>query len=259
MMEIKLKAKRTSLILLIFICSCAKIKVNSPSPRFISPEAQGKLFSGQVRLEQQGGTEGTIDFENDALDNPLALRNTVSGPASSIDLGLLEKLDLTIKGNNNAATVYTLKYQILGESEKQAKAGNRSLAVSLGYGYEVMNENESDVDLFSSSKNTEAEVEQSILETSLIYGYRPHNDTLVYFSGQISKQDINFKLSSDNSALDGKSFSLNSWIYGLSLGARRDFQKSYFVMEVSSQNTNWTNNDPMTYAFINMAIGYKWN
>lgn len=263
MMATKQKTRDVNLLLIIslsaFLFSCSKIRVKTPSSRFISPEAQGKLFNGQARLEQQGGTEGTADFAGNRTDNPMELRNNASGPAVALDLGLLDQVDFIIKGNYNAATVYTVKYQIMGDSRMNAKKGNQSLAVSVGYGYETISETESDSDLFDNDNGTEAEIEQSIFETSLIYGYRPQDDTLIYTSVQATKQDLNFELTSDTAALNGEKFSLNTWAYGLSAGAIRYFDKYFLNLEVSAQSTDWNHNDAMTYAFLNLALGYKWD
>ena len=107
--------RKNSLILitLVTFASCAKIKINTPSTRYVSPEAQGKLFNGSFRLEQQMGTEGTLDFSGNRLDNPMEYRNNVTGIGFNIDIGLLEKLDLMIKSYDDAPGLTVLKYQFL--------------------------------------------------------------------------------------------------------------------------------------------------
>jgi hypothetical protein len=266
MMAINQGIRRSSylLVLALVFTSCAKIKINTPSSRFISPEANGNLFDGSARLSGSSATEGTLNFDNDKTDNPLELRNNVTGLGLDLDLGIVEKLDFIIKGSASAPGVYTIKYQILGDPRSTAQIGNQSLAVTVGYGTQLESQSENDSGIFDdSSDNTSADIEQSLMEFSVIYGIRPQSlkkEGLFYGSIQASKHDINFEITkSDNIALDGKTFSLNSWSYGASLGAIRYFDKYYANIEMSAQRTDWTNNDPMTYAFLSMAMGYKWD
>ena len=258
MMELKKGAK--ALLLTLLVCSCAKIKVTTPSSRFISPETQGKLLSGSVRVEQQGGTEGTLSFENDQTDNPLELRNNVTPIATSLDLGILENLDLVVKGNGDAAAVYMLKYQIMGKNAQEASAGNQSLAVGIGYGLQEESQSDSGSTFNDVSGDISSSIKQSILDMTLIYGYRPHEDTLLYASVQALKQSFSFHLDADDTpALDGEKFELDTWAYGMALGATRYWEKYYFSMELSAQRTDYTNNDPTTFGFFSVALGYKWN
>lgn len=266
MMAINQKVKNVNYILLLTLVftSCAKIKINTPSSRFISPEANGNLLDGSVRLSGSSGTEGTLDFDNNKTDNPLELRNNVTGLGFDIDLGVIDKLDFIIKGSAYAPTVYTLKYQILGDPRSTAQKGNQSLSVTAGYGVNVEDQSESDTSIFNDSNdNTDAEIEQSLMEFSVIYGIRPQSlkrDGLFYASIQASKHDVNFEITkSDNPSLEGETFSLNTWGYGFSLGAIRYFEKYYSNIEISAQKTDWTNNNPMTYAFFSLAMGYKWD
>jgi hypothetical protein len=266
MMAINQETRRSSflLILVLVLSSCAKIQINTPSSRFISPEANGNLLDGSARLSGSSGTEGTLDFANDKTDNPLELRNNVTGLGFDLDIGVIENLDFIIKGSAYAPAVYTIKYQILGDPRSSAQKGNKSLAVTVGYGTQVESQSENDEGIFDNSNdNISADIEQSLMEFSIIYGVRPQSlkrDGLFYGSLQASKHDINFEITkSDNALLDGKSFTLNSWSYGASLGAIRYFEKYYTNIEISAQRTGWTNNNPMTYAFMSMAMGYKWD
>lgn len=256
------KLKFILLLSLIFTASCSKIKITTPSSSFVSPEAQGKLLSGGVRLQQQGGTEGTLSFENDQTDNPLELRNNVTPLSGAADLGILEKLDLVVKGHSNAATVYMLKFQLLGDSRVNAKKGNKSLSIGIGYGELDQGQNDdSDSVLSDSDSGVEAAINESMLELSLIYGYRPEEDTLTYLGLHAVRQRFNFELSSSsNTALDGEEFELQTWAYGASAGAVRYFDNNYYAnIELSAQRTDYNNNDPTTFAFLNLAIGYYWD
>ncbi len=266
MMATKLKIEKNSylILLLLLFFSCAKIKVNTPSSRFISPEANGNLLDGSVRLSASSGTEAALDFDNDKTDNPLELRNNVTGLGFDLDLGVIENLDFIIKASANAPAVYTVKYQLFGNPRSTAQKGNHSLALTAGYGTQVEHQTESDTSIFNGSNdNIEAEIEQSLMEFSLIYGVRPQSlkkDGLFYGSIQISKHDINFEITkSDNAALEDEDFTINTWSYGAAIGAIRYFEKYYANVEISAQRTDWTDNNPMTYAFLSFAMGYKWD
>ncbi len=248
-------------LMLAVLSSCAKIQVKTPASRFVSPEAQGKLFAGSIQAEQQTGLEGTLDLSGDRTDNPLELRNNVSDFATSLHLGLLDKLDFFVKGHANAPSVYNFKYQVLGSSRKDAQKGNHALAISIGYGQSTSSQTEEDTSIFNNQDDEiEAELEHSLLDASIIYGYRPENDTLVYGSIQVSKQDVNFELDIDgNDNLNGKKFTLNTWAYGVSIGAIRYFEKYSINLESSLQRTDWNRNDPGTYGFIQASLAYKWD
>ena len=262
MMGISRKAKSANFILLAMLfSSCAKIQINTPSSRFISPEANGKLFSGSVRGSTYKGTEGTVDFSEDKTDNPLELRNNVTGLGVDLSLGFIDRLDFLLRSSANAPSIYTLKYQILGAPRLEAKKGNQSLAVTFGYAQQEETQSESDTSVFNDSDDSiEADITQKLVDLSLIYGYRPSDDTLVYGSLQLTQHDVDFKITdSDSSSLTGEKFSINSATYGLALGATRYFNKFYSTLEVSAQRTNWSNNDPVTYGYLSFAFGFKWD
>tara|TARA_Y100000768_G_scaffold388962_1_gene389335 strand:+ start:763 stop:1542 length:780 start_codon:yes stop_codon:yes gene_type:complete len=259
-MELK-KASKVFFIL-ILSASCSKIKITTPASNFVSPEAQGKLLSGGVRLIQQAGTEGTVSFSNDSTENPLELRNNVTPLAGAADLGILEKLDLVVKGHSSAASVYMLKYQVLGDSRLEAQKGNQSLSFGVGYGeLEQGQRDDSDSIIEQSSDGVEAAINESLLELSLIYGYRPQEDTLTYIGLHALRQNFDFELSSDsNATLDQEKFDIQTWAYGLSLGAVRYFSSNYYAnLEISAQRTDYDNNDPTTFGFFTLAIGYNWD
>ena len=259
------KTRKTNLLLLLaaslVFASCAKIQVQTPSSRFVSPEAQGKLLSGVAKFEQQSGTEATLDFTNDAVNNPLQLRNDITNPALSIDIGLAEKVDFLIRGNGYAESLYTVKFQLLGDSRQTAAKGNKSLAVMFGYSNATSSQSESDTSIFNTTTDSiSADINQTVADFSVIYGQRTEADVLVYSSVQITKYDLKFKLdATSGSALDGQSFTLDTLNYGAALGAIRYFEKYYLNLEISAQRSNWTNNDALTYAFANIALGYKWD
>ncbi|MDH5414084.1 MAG: hypothetical protein OEW87_08100 [Flavobacteriaceae bacterium] len=246
----------TLLLLTVIFTSCSKIQITSPSSQYLSPEAQGKLGSGSIRLEQSAGAEGTLDFTGDRLDNPMVMRNNVTPLSAAADIGILEKLDIVFKSNGNAPSTTVLKYQILGDDRLKAKKDNLSLSVAIGYGEEESSELESD--LFNGS--IDASITQQLLEASIIIGKRTSDDSLLYSSLQAFKQDARFKLNAPtNLNLHQKTFRLNTWVYGLSFGAIRYFTSAYVNLELSAQTTDWNHNDPTTFGFATLAIGTKWD
>ncbi len=258
-----IKIRKEGSLLLILIClsvSCAKIQVISPSSRFINPEAQGKAWQGGFKLIQQAGTEGTLDFEGERLDNSMELRNTSTPLAFSLDVGINHNLDFIYKAHASAPTVYTVKWQLMGANRVDAQVGNKSLAVTLGHGNSGQFQTQDDTSGFNElDEGIEAEITQSLLEASIIYGQRISNETVVYTSALVSKQDMSFKLESkDITELNDKTFTINTWNYGLALGAISYIEQMTIAVEASIQKTDYTRNRPTTYGFATMAVGYNW-
>jgi hypothetical protein len=256
--------KSNQVILLIaFFCfySCADIKVYTPSSRFISPESTGRTFGGGVQIENQGGSEITLDFDNDQLDNPGESRNDVSFVAVGLELGIIDRLDFFTKFNFNSPSLSGLKYQILGENRKDATVGNNSLAVTIGAGGSTQESTSSSSGFFSGGDINGSKIKHNVVDASIIFGRRIEESVLMYASYQISKHSVDIELESDDNVnLDGKSFQIESTTTGASLGVIRYFGSVFYMnMELSAQKTKWTNSDESTFAFANLNLGWKWN
>lgn len=254
------KAKRNSLITIValgsILASCSNIKVRTPSSRFISPEAQGKFFSANTQIEVQNTTEAEFDFENNDVES-LSLAGNRVQTALALDLGLHEKVDLVIKSNGDAPTVTSMKFQLYGKPRLKAKKGDQSIAVTFGAG------KESDTDLkdsiFNVSGSTKADVEQSLIDFSVILGHRMNDDSLAYLSLSATKHNAKGSFSSSNAQIDGKDFDIQTWSYVTALGAIRYYKNLVLNVEANLQKTHWTGNQANTYGNISAAIGLKFD
>lgn len=248
-----------SISVLTLLQSCSQIKIKTPSARFTSPEANGRLFSGKIQIQQTGGTEAIVDLSNDKLDNSLYLKNTASPIEITGEFGILKNLDLFIKPHKDSATLTGLKLQFIGPNYKEAKAGDHSMAFTIAGGKETRSDSDDDSFLLDDS-NTDVEIEQTVFDTALIYGYRLDNTSLAYISINATKYDLVLNFNNDsNATLNNKEKDLATWAYGTAFGAVRYFDQLYLNLEVNAQNTNWDDNESTTFVFLNMSLGWRWD
>jgi hypothetical protein len=257
------KVKRNNLLglcFLILFASCGQIQIKTPSSRFISPEAAGKLLSGEVEIQQQGGAEGTIYINSTDIDNPMELRNNVTPLAFGFNLGLMDKVDFITYSYTDSAPLYGAKIQLMGKSRQEAKKGDQSLAVTLGYGEQYKSQSESRTELFTGDVEVKgADIKQTLKDISVIYGYRTADDVVVYTSVQLTQHEFHAEIESNDSAINGKHLNYQTTNLGAALGAIRYFKSMHAKLELSGQHVNWTLNDPATYAFLNIALGWYWD
>lgn len=138
--------KKLALVLLPLLGTGCAIIVNTPSVRFDTPEARGKLGKGYIGI---GGTvTKAVTVVSLTTSTPPATQPSQdSGLSIPIfgGLGILERLDLELKGQPayaySGATSPTLlraKYQILGRTRAQNDAGFEAgpvLATTFGGGF----------------------------------------------------------------------------------------------------------------------------
>jgi hypothetical protein len=250
-------------ILACLISSCAQIEVFTPSSRFLSPEATGKTHASRIQIHQIAGTTSTFNFDNDKLDNPLTLKNNKAALGLDFEMGIKSRIDIFTRVNSSSTPLLGAKFQILGDSRKDAKLGNNSLAISIAGGSlkSSMEEDnamiggrtlQDDLDLVS--------IQQRVFDISLIFGRRVTQDVLIYSSLQATKNDIEVHLSSkENPNLDDKNFKLSTTTYGVALGAIRYWRVFFINSEISVQSLEWDNNDKSEFLYGAISMGWKWN
>lgn len=246
--------KAASLLSLLFLISCAQIELKTPSSRFMSPETSGKALNYGLQLIQQSGVEAKINIVANELDK-VDLSNSASPLTYSGYVGVLDKLDIIYYNYIDSASLLGVKYQILGESKANAKQGNQSLALTLGGGGQ--SKTTTSQDLFDEEVD-KTELEQNLVDASIIYGYRTTDNILVYSSLHISNHSAKLKIISNNdSALDGQTETYKTSNLGLSLGSMIYNKKKnvHLSIEASAQRVNWTHTDEKTFGFISGAIG----
>ena len=247
-----------SLILIIIFVSCSRIGVKTPSSRFITPEASGKLFFGKVTLGSQSSSAAYVNLDDDKTNNPLDIEHDMDDLvfAQLIEIGLHEKIDIFQKEQRSAPSLLGLKYQFSGKSVGEAKKGDKSFAMTISGGADSSYDSD-ESNIFNG--DVYADIYHSIIDFALIYGKRIEDDILAYVSLSYSQHKAEFELSSfDRPPLDGKKFNLRSDVYGVNFGITKYYKYTFLMSEISFQHTNWTHNEPTTLAFYAASVGWRW-
>jgi hypothetical protein len=252
---VQMGKKATSLFSLIFLVSCAQIELKTPSARFISPESSGRSLAYGFQMMQQSGTEAKVNIVANELDK-VELSNTASPLAFSGYVGVLENLDIIYYNYVDSASMLGVKYQIFGDSKEKAKEGSKSLSVTLGGGGQTQTTTSDNI---FDEKVDETELDQNLVDASVIYGYRIKDYILLYSSFHISNHTANLKIvSNSDPALDGASETYATTNYGLSLGSTiyTKNKKAHLSIEASAQRVNWTHSEEKTFGYISGALGF---
>ena len=244
-----------TLILLSY--SCSSITVYNPSSRFMTSESTGRTFAGAGSFGSNGGTQATISLENGKINNEVKLRNNVSPLTGAFEMGIIKQLDFFTKTNINSPSLTGLKYQIYGESRAKADEGNTSIAISIAAGGQSKEAQSNTI--FFSSDIEKYSVHHNVTDFSIMGGHRFDKDILTYASIQYTRNTVKIELESTDMSLHGKNFIIENNTIGYSLGVVR-YWKTYFLnAELSAQINRWSHSDQMTFAFVNLNMGWKWN
>jgi len=269
-MEIRTERKKINLLIItsfLFMWSCShKIKVRTPSARFISPEAQSDTLDGEFSVYYAPGARAELDLKNGKADNALSVYNEPKNAffdsiGLSGDIGIVKDLDLLLLSNGKDTPILVgLKYQILGKSRKIAKKGDHSLALSYAGGTSSKtDEDGEDLELTPQDEDTKVELDLESTDASLIYGYRFSNTQLIYSGISYTKSKFSGVLESQNSSLNNQKVKYKATITGAHIGYLSYISKSgSFKAELSGQKVKWTNTDEQTFGFFSMGFGIHW-
>lgn len=208
----------------LFLTSCKSVTVPLSITRMDIPESrhEGARFHAEVMSARNAAAE--------VIQNPNVRPPTTARPDEvSIegDLGygagvsLLRKWEIAFRVNTLAPSMIKTKVQLIGDPIDEAKAGNFSLALSLGVGSSNFNYDQNND--ISSEHDVEVERKQTAIDTALILGYRVQDKILMYggFYTTRSKYDINLKQKISNDGLTGAAdynYNGNSNLTGINLG-----------------------------------------
>tara|TARA_Y100000780_G_scaffold232456_1_gene264111 strand:- start:31935 stop:32711 length:777 start_codon:yes stop_codon:yes gene_type:complete len=256
--------KGSSLLIgLFFLASCAnKVRVHTPAPLFMTAETKGKSLGGDFLFSISGGTEGSIDLDDDDLDGPLALRNDVAPVYMHLGIGIVEKVDFYLRSSSaESPGALGLKWQFLGKSKQEAQKGDHSLAMFLGGGSSTSSRKSDDIFDGDSDSDFEAEADQKIREIGVIHSYRSGEETVTYSSLRMGMHELNVDITKDTGSpsLAGEEFDTKTTFVNASVGVKRYWGKKTASLELSAQNTKWSNNESTTFAFISGAFGWHWD
>lgn len=183
---------RTGVVLALpFLTGCA-ITLNVPVNRFESPESSG---SGQIFLEGgiQGASKAIIVSNTTASPpdvNSPAFERTSAGTVG-VGVGILERVDLSVRGQVNTPSLLKAKLQLLGSSSSRAARGTFSLAVSAGIG--MGNKSQQDADVFT-PVTAVSDVDFITYDAAVIAGYRLSPSVLLYGSGYRTRISVDGKV-----------------------------------------------------------------
>lgn len=270
MMESRKKSVKNSCFLIIslfLLSACShRIKVRTPSTRFISPEAQSDSLDGEFSVYYAAGSRAELDLKNGQPDNPL---NVYNEPKSIIfdsvglsgDIGIIKSLDLLILSNGkDTPTLIGIKYQLFGKTRKEAKKGDHSVAISYAGGNSSKSDKDGeDLELTAQDEDSKVELDLESTDLSLIYGYRFSNTQLVYTGMSYTTSKFSGILESQNVNLNNQKVKYNAFITGAHLGYFSYLSKNAsFKAELSGQKIKWTNTKEKQFAYFSMGFGIHW-
>lgn len=227
----------------------------------ISPEAQGKFLSGSVDIRLSSTKEDEWSFTNDDVKKPFDGERDTYKISGMIDLGLLNRLDFVYLDYLSGSTVgiLGLKFQILGDTRKDAKKGNFSLSLFAGGGANEDSVDNSDNDLSNFTSNVDKlEYEVDHQDLGLIIGYRWSDSLLHYFNAYYFHENIKGKVTTDGS-LDRAKFkdSQDGMIY--SSGVILDLGPNWFLKgDFSHMTSKWSSTRGFTSNAVNGGVGVHW-
>ena len=263
----KVARKSASLLFLVSLfSSCSHtIKVRTPSTRFISPEAGGKLFASEVSGFYAGGTKASVNLKNERTTDPLVLDNNtnlIDSIGLNANIGLHEKIDFIMtSGGDNTPVLYGVKYQLIGKKRVESKKGDQSLAITIMAGNAGQTQKSGeDLELTPMDDDTEVELDRDSTDYSLIYGKRIQDTLLAYTGVSYTKTKISGVLQSQSVNLDGKSINYTAEAIGAHIGLISYVSKFVSLkFEVSGQQINWTHTDSETFGYISGGMAFYWD
>lgn len=273
MMVIKKREKRRDSFTLLFVLvvtsiltSCShSIKVRTPSSRFISPEAGGRLFASEVSGFYAAGTRAKVNLKNEKVDDPLVLDNDTAlfdSIGLNASIGLHEKFDLVMSaGGNHTPTLFGIKYQLIGKKRKDAKKGDQSLAITIMNGTSGQTqESGEDLELTPQDDDTKVELDRDVMDYSIIYGKRLSDTGLAYAGLSYTSYKFKGTLDSQSSELNNKVLKNSGEIIGAHIGYISYVNKILSLkIETSAQQVNWDYTKAKTFGYISGGMAFYWD
>ena len=151
-----------------------------PDNRFVTPEIRGEAWSGRLNLLAYGSKTNVIlarDEMPDVRDGVVTVDNAGlrkdDGFFLGADLSVERGVELfSINGGNG------IKWQLTGDSEKTAKAGNLSVAVALGYDAGTRRNTKQKEEF--GHVDTHSRVRYEVIDLMALAGFRLTDDALLY-------------------------------------------------------------------------------
>lgn len=252
--------KKLILLTLFLTTSCSSY-LRTSATKMMSPESNGGFLKGTVSLHLEQYQASKMNFENSTTE---AIEERDVFPSLNLygDLGILEGIDLYAHPSTDfTPSIYGFKLQMVGESRKNAKAGNFSTSIAFGIGNRDESKSKSDVDeldLFDGNIK-DIDYKQTHLEFGVISGYRWTDWLLHYGNIFIIEQDVEGKVSNVSGSLVNAKFDYDYSGVLLSTGFIL-YPSQYFHLKLdySYLSGKWQYSDKEIAHTVNAGIGFNW-
>ncbi|MGZ3688303.1 MAG: hypothetical protein ACXVBW_08385 [Bdellovibrionota bacterium] len=184
-----MNSRISSLILtavaLLIAQGCSSISMSMPVNRFESPEALGKVGErgkGSIDLMSVGGSDQII-LTPDVSQIPLNPGAPTFGkefvlPSIGAGFAAADRMDLRLVIIWDSPPILRAKYQFIGDTRQSAKAGNLSLAATLGAGY--IPQTVTSTQVLNPGTAITYNLNWVASDTSIIFGWRGLDILLLY-------------------------------------------------------------------------------
>lgn len=226
----------------------------------ISPEAHGGLGTGALELRLESQKRDRLDFEDDTTNNPIDHEAVDYSLAGLGEVGLFKYLDIFVQPHTSSATVIGAKYQILGDPRSNAKKGNFSTSVLVGYGSGERTYSSSG-DLFDIFNDDiqRLKLEYGHEEIGFISGYRWSEKFLHYANVIYQHDDVKGNVTKNSGPLiSGGSFKYRQDGMIYSTGFILYFAKAQWKFDYSHTTSDWSKSRKDSVNTLNTSIGFNW-
>ncbi len=226
----------------------------------ISPEAQGGLGHGGMELRLQSSKRDKLDFFDDTTDNAIDRADAPYALAGMGEIGFFKRLDLfVIPSLVLSPTIFGLKYQFIGDPRMEAKKGNFSTSLMIGYGQQGAKETDNgDLDDILNDNVDELEVNTRHEDIGLVAGYRWSELFLHYANVIYVHEKVDGKVTTDSGTLTNAKFDYDQDAMIYSTGFILYFAKAHWKVDFSHMTSDWTRTQKTTINTVNSAIGFNW-
>lgn len=232
-------------LLILFIISGCATKYLIPTNRFMSPESQGGVFSGQFEYQMTQANQLTIIANGGNVEQGVEY-STISRSGFSFNSSFSDSVDFVWSHVGGANSMGGIKFQILGTSRSSKGDGHKLSALALFGGNDYETEDQS-IDFRLDGQ-----------ELSLIYGYRIGGVFLPYINISRSKYTFNGTISSSSQVLNGKEPSYESVVWGINPGIEFDWNSYFLKLECSYQQIETDQTEKYSPISFGFSGGVSW-
>lgn len=245
------------LITLLFVTSCSTY-VRTQSTKMLSPESQGGLGKGQVELRFEAQKRDELEFGNDTTNNAVDRADTVYALSPAGEIGFFNIVDFYVNVHTQSPSVIGLKTQLLGKGREEAKKGNFSASVIVGYGHAARESTSSTDEFIFNNDVKEVELETQHEEVGLIFGYRWFDKFLHYANIIYQHQTLEGKVTDNSGNLNKTPFMYEQDGMIYSTGFIHYFAKAYWKVDYTNFTSDWTKTHKQTVNSLSAALGFTW-